>query len=145
MYSWNEQSRLCRLYVALVCFSAVPFTFFCFKAANLFSLQWFFLSLVSLFVATVNVRLPRLSVVISMGDVFILVILMQFGPGPALVTYWLDTATATFADLFRRYGIRLLPELFEHLNPMPYAAAVQMEKDLAEDLRQAGYTVTGGY
>lgn len=43
-----------------------------------------------------------------------------------------------------RYGIRLLPELFAHLNPMPYEAAVQMEMDLAEDLRMAGYTVTGG-
>ena len=44
-----------------------------------------------------------------------------------------------------QYGIRLLPELFAHLNPMPYEAAVQMEMDLAEDLRMAGYTVTGGH
>ena len=43
------------------------------------------------------------------------------------------------------YGLRLLPELYEHLNPMPYAAAAQMEQDLAEDLRRAGYTVTGGH
>jgi hypothetical protein len=43
-----------------------------------------------------------------------------------------------------RYGQRLMPELFEHLNPMPYEVAVQMEKDLAEDLRAQGYTVTGG-
>jgi len=49
------------------------------------------------------------------------------------------------ASIVKRYGIRLLPELYEHLNPMPYEAAVQMEKDLAEDLRRAGYTVTGGY
>jgi len=45
----------------------------------------------------------------------------------------------------KRYGIRLLPELFAHLNPMPYTAAVEMERDLAEDLRRAGYTVTGGH
>ena len=44
----------------------------------------------------------------------------------------------------RKYGIRLLPELFAHLNPMPYEAAAQMEKDLTEDLRAQGYTVTGG-
>ena len=49
------------------------------------------------------------------------------------------------AWVVKRYGIRLLPELYAHLNPMPYAAAVQMEKDLAEDLRRAGYTVTGGH
>jgi hypothetical protein len=49
------------------------------------------------------------------------------------------------ASLVKRYGIRLLPELYEHLNPMPYEAAVQMEKDLAEDLRRSGFTVTGGH
>ena len=43
-----------------------------------------------------------------------------------------------------KYGIRLSPEFFEHLNPMPFEAAAQMEKDLAEDLRKQGYTVTGG-
>ncbi len=49
------------------------------------------------------------------------------------------------ARLVKRYGIRLLPELYEHLNPMPYDAAVEMEADLAEDLRRAGYTVAGGH
>lgn len=49
------------------------------------------------------------------------------------------------ASVVTRYGIRLLPELYTHLNPMPYDAALQMEKDLAEDLRRAGYTVTGGH
>lgn len=48
------------------------------------------------------------------------------------------------ATVVQKYGVRLLPELFEHLNPMPYEAAVQMEKDLAEDLRAEGYTVLGG-
>jgi hypothetical protein len=38
-----------------------------------------------------------------------------------------------------------MPELYEHLNPMPYDAALQMEMDLAEDLRREGYTVTGGH
>ena len=40
-----------------------------------------------------------------------------------------------------RYGTRLLPDLFAHLNPMPYEAALTMERELAEDLRQAGYGV----
>jgi hypothetical protein len=38
-----------------------------------------------------------------------------------------------------------MPELYEHLNPMPFEAAVQMELELAEGLRAAGYTVTGGH
>ena len=49
------------------------------------------------------------------------------------------------AAVVKRFGIRLLPELYEHLNPMPFEAAVQMEKDVAEDLRRAGYTVAGGH
>ena len=49
------------------------------------------------------------------------------------------------ASLVQHYGIRLLPELFAYLNPMPFEAAAQMEQDLAEDLRRAGYTVTGGH
>jgi hypothetical protein len=49
------------------------------------------------------------------------------------------------ASVVNRYGLRLLPELYEHLNPMPFDAAVQMEMDLAQDLRRAGYTVTGGH
>jgi hypothetical protein len=48
------------------------------------------------------------------------------------------------AWVVKKYGVRLLPELYAHLNPMPFGAAVQMENDLAEDLRAEGYTVTGG-
>ena len=48
------------------------------------------------------------------------------------------------ARLVRKYGVRLLPELYEHLNPMPYEHAAQMEKDLADDLRAQGYVVIGG-
>jgi hypothetical protein len=49
------------------------------------------------------------------------------------------------AWVVRKYGVRLMPELYEHLNPMPFEAAVQMEMELAEDLQAAGYTVTGGH
>lgn len=49
------------------------------------------------------------------------------------------------ASVVKRYGVRLLPELYHHLNPMPFEAALQMEQDLAEDLRRAGYTVAGGH
>jgi len=48
------------------------------------------------------------------------------------------------ARLVRKYGVRLMPELYAHLNPMPFEAATEMEKDLAEDLRNEGYTVAGG-
>lgn len=49
------------------------------------------------------------------------------------------------AAVVKNFGVKLLPELFAHLNPMPYEAAVQMEKDLADDLRRAGFNVAGGH
>ena len=38
----------------------------------------------------------------------------------------------------RQYGLRLLPELYECYNPMPYEAARDMEVELAIGLREAG-------
>lgn len=40
-----------------------------------------------------------------------------------------------------RYGVRLMPELYEFYNPMPYNAACEMEVELAIGLRDAGYAV----
>lgn len=45
----------------------------------------------------------------------------------------------------RKYHDILMPQLYEHLNPMPWQVAVQKEKDLARELRYQGYTVTGGH
>ena len=49
------------------------------------------------------------------------------------------------AKVVQKHGVRLLPQLFELFNPMPFEAAVAMEQDLAEDLRRQGYTVAGGH
>ena len=50
------------------------------------------------------------------------------------------------ASVVKRFGVRLLPESCAHLNPMLFGqAAAQMQMDLADDLRRAGYTVTGGH
>ena len=48
------------------------------------------------------------------------------------------------SPLVRKYGVRLMPEFYAHLNPMPFEAAAEVEKDLAGDLRNEGYTVAGG-
>jgi hypothetical protein len=40
-----------------------------------------------------------------------------------------------------KYGLRLLPRLYEVYNPMPYEAAREMEVELAIGLREAGYGV----
>lgn len=45
----------------------------------------------------------------------------------------------------KRFGQSFLPNLYAHLNPMPYEQACIMERELADDLRREGYTVTGGH
>jgi predicted GIY-YIG superfamily endonuclease len=45
----------------------------------------------------------------------------------------------------RKFGERLVPKLYAHLNPMSYRDAAKMEKQLAIDLRARGYVVFGGH
>lgn len=49
------------------------------------------------------------------------------------------------ARVVKKYGVRLVPKLYAHLNPMPYEKAVEMEVMLAESLRRRGYMVYGGH
>jgi hypothetical protein len=38
----------------------------------------------------------------------------------------------------KKWGVRLLPDLFEHLNPMSAAEATEFEVSIAEALKKAG-------
>ena len=49
------------------------------------------------------------------------------------------------ASVVKRCGERLVPKLYEHLNPMSYDDAIRMERELAEQLRAEGYQVFGGH
>jgi hypothetical protein len=49
------------------------------------------------------------------------------------------------ASIVTRCGERLVPRLYTHLNPMPYAKAVAMEVALADSLRKRGFVVYGGH
>jgi predicted GIY-YIG superfamily endonuclease len=49
------------------------------------------------------------------------------------------------ARIVKRCGERLVPRLYAHLNPMPYAKAKEMEVFLADSLRKRGYIVYGGH
>jgi predicted GIY-YIG superfamily endonuclease len=49
------------------------------------------------------------------------------------------------AGVVRRCGERLVPKLYEHLNPMTYAEALAMETRLADELRARGFQVFGGH
>jgi len=49
------------------------------------------------------------------------------------------------ARVVKKYGERLVPKLYAHLNPMPYRKAQQIEVQLADSLRKRGYMVFGGH
>jgi len=49
------------------------------------------------------------------------------------------------ARVVRRFGERLVPRLYQHLNPMPYEKAKLMEGMLADSLRKRGFQVFGGH
>lgn len=44
----------------------------------------------------------------------------------------------------RKYGVRLRPDLYEHIPPMTWQDSVAMENQHGEDLRGAGFAVWWG-
>ncbi|MGE0313626.1 MAG: hypothetical protein AB7P21_18595 [Lautropia sp.] len=44
----------------------------------------------------------------------------------------------------REFGLRLLPEVYACFNPMPWRGALEMEIELAQALREAGWAVWQG-
>lgn len=49
------------------------------------------------------------------------------------------------AKVVKKYGERLVPKLYAHLNPMSFKQACEMEAMLADSLRKRGYAVFGGH
>jgi predicted GIY-YIG superfamily endonuclease len=49
------------------------------------------------------------------------------------------------SSVVKTYGVRLVPTLYEHLNPLTYEDAVRLEHELAESLRKRGFQVFGGH
>ncbi len=49
------------------------------------------------------------------------------------------------SGVVRRFGVRLVPRLYEHLNPMTYDEAVEAEPRLFDELEARGYQVFGGH
>ncbi len=49
------------------------------------------------------------------------------------------------AKVVKKFGERLVPKLYAHLNPMTYAQAKATEPRLADQLRARGYQVFGGH
>src|SRR5262249_7531833 len=102
---WSDLSFACKLYLLAVYLIALPLTYAIFISHARYPATWAVLTLVSLLVSSAHLRLPRFpAVLVSMGDVFTIVVLITFGPGPALVNYWFNVTASTFTGHFRRHG-----------------------------------------
>ena len=68
------------------------------------------------------------------------------GLTPLVVDRRFDFRKATVKAEWRveRFGVRLMPELYKHLNPVRYEAALQRARTLAENLRAKGFGVANG-
>jgi hypothetical protein len=71
---------------------------------------------------------------------------VYIGLTPLRVDRQFDFRRATAKTEWRvhQYGVRLMPELFEHLNFMKSEKALQTARKLAEDLRANGFGVANG-
>jgi hypothetical protein len=71
---------------------------------------------------------------------------VYIGLTPGRVSPQFDYRSATGEREWRVYqfGVRLMPELSEHLNGTTFETTRQTAKELAEDLRAKGYCVVNG-
>jgi len=103
--SWNQEARTFRTYLFVIYALSLPAAAYCLTRIGIYGSEWLALAFVSAFVATINVRLPKISSLISMGDVFVILSLLYFGAGPTLVMYWINISVAHLVDILRTHGV----------------------------------------
>ena len=112
---WRDTPLRSKLYLGGICLLAIPVAVASFTEPGSYLLPWELLTLASFAVAFINLSLPQIpSIIISMGDVFTLIVLVNYGPGPALLTYWANVFGTSIARHFKRDGIRFLKGLSIH-------------------------------
>src|SRR5215831_9253616 len=113
---WRDASLSTKFYLGGVCIIAIPVAIFLFSAQpKEYDYLWGFLTFASFAVAFLNLSLPQIpSIIISMGDVFTFFVLVQHGPGPALVTYWANVIGTSIARYTKKGGYRSLKGLSIH-------------------------------
>ena len=104
--SWKDLPLGCKLYLIVICLLSIPIAIASFSSSPAeYGLPWILLSIASFSVAAINLSLPQIpSIVISMGDVFTLVVLINFGPGPALITYWANVIATSLTRHVKSHG-----------------------------------------
>lgn len=110
---WTELNKKTRVYLSGVYLLGTLLSFLCLLTpSNSFQKDWLLLTIAATFVAPINVRLPKVSRIISMGDVLTIFALLEFGPGPALVTYWCQILVGGGTELYRREGRTFVRKFF---------------------------------
>src|SRR5215831_15731381 len=112
---WEKLPFACKAYLLLIYTAAIPVAFLCFYFKGSCIWSWYLLTVASVFVAVVHLNLPELpAVVISMGDVFTFLALLEFGAGPALITYWANVIATAFARQAAHSGWRSIRRMTWH-------------------------------
>lgn len=105
--SWSREPRRSQAYLVAIYLVAIPAAISVLAADDgRYSSTWVALTTFAIFVATVNIRLPKASSVISTGDVFVILAFLNFNAGPALITYWLSMLAAHASNTFRKHGLK---------------------------------------
>src|SRR6516225_6189074 len=113
--NWRDLAIRCKVYLSTVYGLGLLATVICFVASFKYDFIWLLLALASFFVASINLRVQHNpSVVISMGDVFTLVVLLHFGQGPALITYWANVTAAALISYAKAYGLNFFRHIKYH-------------------------------
>jgi diguanylate cyclase (GGDEF)-like protein/putative nucleotidyltransferase with HDIG domain len=114
--SWSQLPFRCRAYLLGVYIAAFPISVLCFvQNESQPSRYWILFATASFFVAAISIRLPQNpSVLLSMGDVFTVFVLVKFGPGPGLITYWSNVVATAAISYLRRFGRRFTRHILFH-------------------------------
>src|SRR5437773_7555899 len=104
--TWKALPLPCKFYLISIWLLSIPFAFASFAATPAeYGLSWKLLTVASFTVAAINLSLPKMpSIVISMGDIFTVVVLVNYGPGPALLTYCANVIATSLTRHIRVNG-----------------------------------------
>src|ERR1051326_1113160 len=103
--TWRDLSTPCKLYLCAVYGLGLLATWICLRTQTPFNIVWVVFAIASFLVASINLHLPQNpTVVLSMGDVFSMVVLIHFGAGAALITYWANILAASVTTYAKIQG-----------------------------------------